>query len=504
MNSVYQRLKQLVFREPGSGKKEELQDVDDVVAAADSQIHSPDVYRFAGFLAKHFGCRSILDLGCNGSQGLTQIASDFKLVGVGCGDNLHRFRQAHPDAITLNMTSQVRSFAWQDRELVRQSLIVCSNLLECMPDPLSLLASLRDLLNDAPAAILTTAERDLMHGSGHVGPSDNQAQIREWLLPQLEELVQAAGLNVDVAGLTASNDEDWVKGTMLAVLRGRGTAKQVSAPAGFRVRAFMCTYNEEDIIRTVLKHVSSQGVEVHLVDNWSTDRTVERAEKFLGRGLAGITKYPVAGPSPTFDLHALLTHVEELSAACDADWCIHYDADEIRESPWHGVSLRDALFRIDGEGFNAVDHTCLVFHPTEGGTEDVADIASYRHFEFGKRGGHFLQIKAWKRQPDRIRLADSGGHQAEFPGRKVYPYKFLLRHYPVRSQEHGVRKILSERRPRWNPDERGSRGWHTHYDHIETSHNFLAKATDLLEFDPATFYRDYLVERLSGIGVKRG
>jgi hypothetical protein len=505
VGSLFQRLKRAVVGiRPSSEASRDPLYVNDVVAATQSHTPPPDVYRFAGFLAKRFGCQSIIDLGCGTSPDLTQIAADFKLLHVDRGENLPHFRQAHPEVIAVEHDLAARVFRMTDRELVRQSLIVCSGLIECSLDPPPLIATLQDLLADAPAAIVTVPEQHFVHGSGYASAAGNPSQARAWSPPELETWFQRAGMKVDLCGLTASNDRDWAKSTTLALLRRQDAEQQFKPPAAFRVLAFMCTYNEEDIIQTVLKHVTSQGVEVHLVDNWSTDRTVERAQEFLGRGLTRITKYPVEGPSPTYDWHALLTHVEELSAACDADWCIHYDADEIRESPWPGVGLRDALFRVDGEGFNAVDHTCLVFHPTEGGAEDAADIDSYRHFEFGKRGGHFVQIKAWKRQPDRIRLAESGGHQVEFSGRKVYPYKFLLRHYPVRSQEQGIRKILGERKPRWNPVERGSRGWHTHYDHVEASHNFLMKATDLLEFDPATFYRDYLVERLSGIGAERG
>lgn len=488
VDPLYQRLRQSGFCiKPGYAAREEPQQFDDVSVATGPITSPPDVYRFAGFLAKHFGCQSIIDLGCGPGHKLNQIASDFRLVGVDFGDNLRRFRQTHSGAIAVERDLAGHVLHIEDRELVRQSLVVCSQVIEQLPDPVPLLASLRDLLADARVAIVTTPERDLVRGSDHAGPPDNPAHVREWSLPEPKSLLRCAGLNIEFAGLTVNNDRGWSKRTTLAVLRQRGTEQQVSAPPGFRVLAFMCAYNEEDIIETVLEHVTSQGIDVHLVDNWSTDRTVERAEAFLGRGLSRITKYPINGPSPTYDWHALLTHVEELSDACDADWCIHYDADEIRESPWPHIRLRDALFRVDCEGFNAVDHTCVVFHPTEGGAEDSADFDSFRHFEFGKRGGHFQQIKAWKRQNGRIRLAESGGHQAEFPGRKVFPYKFLLRHYPVRSQEQGIRKILADRKPRWNPVERGSRGWHTHYDYVESSHSFWMNAADLLGVRPSDF-----------------
>jgi glycosyltransferase involved in cell wall biosynthesis len=372
-----------------------------------------------------------------------------------------------------------------------------------LPDPVPLIATLHDLMEDAPIAIVTTPERDLVRGFQDLGPPGNPHHVREWSLREFETLLRSAGLNIAFIGLTANNDRDWAKRTILAVLSRNGIQVRQSAPSAFRVIAFICAFNEEDIIEASLKHLVDQGIEVYLIDNWSTDRTVERAEAFLGRGLNKITKFPIDSPSSTYDWHALLSHVEELSNGSDADWCIHCDADEFRESPWPQLRLRESFYRVDQEGFNAVDHTCIVFHPTDMVPTFDGNPQGFSWFEFGRRAGHFQQVKAWKKQKDRVRLADSGGHSVDFPGRKIYPFKFLLRHYPIRSQEHGVRKILSERQPRWNPAERNVRGWHVQYDHVTGGHQFLARTSDLIQYRSDNFCRDYLVERLSGIGAER-
>ena len=39
----------------------------------------------------------------------------------------------------------------------------------------------------------------------------------------------------------------------------------------FNVTAFMCVFNEADILPWTLKHLIDQGVQVHVIDNWSTD-----------------------------------------------------------------------------------------------------------------------------------------------------------------------------------------------------------------------------------------
>ena len=93
-----------------------------------------------------------------------------------------------------------------------------------------------------------------------------------------------------------------------------------------------------------------------------------------------------------------------------------------------------------------------------------------------------------------------GWPRRDVPRPRVFPYKFLLRHYPIRSQAHGERKILHERRQRWDPAER-ARGWHVQYDHYGDAPSFLWKSDVLLPWDPEEFRCRHLLERLSGVGL---
>jgi hypothetical protein len=75
-----------------------------------------------------------------------------------------------------------------------------------------------------------------------------------------------------------------------------------------------------------------------------------------------------------------------------------------------------------------------------------------------------------------------------------------MKHYPIRSQAHGERKVFTERANRWNEAER-SLGWHRQYDEIGTTGSFLRDAASLEHATGAEFHEKYLIERLSGIGV---
>ena len=93
-----------------------------------------------------------------------------------------------------------------------------------------------------------------------------------------------------------------------------------------RVIAILATYNEERFVAGCLENLIGQGLQVYLVDNDSTDRTVAIAERYAGRGLIGIETLPRAG---LFSLRQQCARKETLAATLDADWFIHVDADQI-------------------------------------------------------------------------------------------------------------------------------------------------------------------------------
>jgi hypothetical protein len=315
----------------------------------------------------------------------------------------------------------------------------------------------------------------------------------------LGALVQGAGLRPSFVGSLCDRGSDMSRRVAVAVVDSFNPATFPPPPPDFSVTAIMMAFNEEDIIADTVGHLVDEGARVHLIDNWSTDRTVDRLGPLLPGGMVSVERFPLSGPADTFDLVELLHRMEEVAAASGSDWVIHNDADEIRRSPWPGVSLRHAFHRIGRAGFNAVDHTVLEFWPV-----DDAPIRHLeedrRYFHFGLRSGHFVQIKAWTPAAGRAVLAQSGGHQASFQGRRVFPYKFLTKHYPIRSQTQGERKVLRERHGRWNPEEK-ARGWHVQYDRFEPGSSFLRDRTELEWYDEEDFNHRYLIERLTGLNL---
>lgn len=249
----------------------------------------------------------------------------------------------------------------------------------------------------------------------------------------------------------------------------------------FSVVAIIAAYNEEDIIGQVIADLIEQGVRVYLLDHASTDGTVAQAERYVGRGLLRIERLP-EDPN-IFALAGIVRRKEVLARELEADWFINADADEFRESPWAHRTLSEAIQLVDRLGHNAIDFELLNFWPTHDDFRPGDDVrASFRFYEPGQPWDK-VQIRCWKKIDGPVDLVSTGGHEPLFPGRKVFPIRFLLRHYPIRSQAHGERKVFRERRPRFSPAER-DQGWHVQYDAIGDDHRFIRDPATLIPYDP--------------------
>jgi hypothetical protein len=245
--------------------------------------------------------------------------------------------------------------------------------------------------------------------------------------------------------------------------------------------AIISTYNEADVIDCVLRHLVENGVEVYVIDNHSNDGTADSVARWLGRGVIGMESFPADREAPAFVWQGILERKLALAAELGADWYIHHDADEIRHGPWPDQTLAESIAWVDRLGFNAIDFRILEFHPVDDGFEPGSDVRTY-FSRWGEPAEYDrIQIKAWKAGLDASFV--DGGHEVAFEGRRVFPIRFVTRHYPIRGQRHGLRKVLVERKGRFTQAER-ERGWHVQYDMVSgEEHVFLRNPASLRPFD---------------------
>ena len=81
--------------------------------------------------------------------------------------------------------------------------------------------------------------------------------------------------------------------------------------------AIVATYNDLDIVPQVVGKLLYDGVDVHILDNWSSDGTFETLNELRGRqvgqGSLSIERFPTDGPTRYYDLRSILLRKEEIA-----------------------------------------------------------------------------------------------------------------------------------------------------------------------------------------------
>jgi hypothetical protein len=280
-----------------------------------------------------------------------------------------------------------------------------------------------------------------------------------------------------------------------------------------RVLAIVVAFNEADVLDATLRALVAEGCDVHVIDHGSTDGTGDVARAWLGRGVVGVERFPEDAGFParnadTMVWRDLLTRRAQVAREYDHDWFVNHDADEFREAPWPGLTLAEGLARAEALGFNAVNFRVFNFRPTG---EDFRPGDDPREALVGYEPADPCdtpQVKAYRRPADgEVDILHAGGHDIRFAGRRVCPIPFILRHYPIRSAEHGRRKVLGERLPRFAAEERAA-GWHVQYDAlVEAGARFTWDPAELRVWDPAGVRAELLAgaaEALLAASVTRG
>jgi glycosyltransferase involved in cell wall biosynthesis len=256
--------------------------------------------------------------------------------------------------------------------------------------------------------------------------------------------------------------------------------------------AIMSCYNEEDIIEEIILDYRRQGCELLVLDNWSTDSTweiLERLHELDPRGIE-VQRFPDRAPSAA-SWRAILARKEEIALQHPGRWVLHVDADELRRSPFEELTLAQALRVAQICGANRIDFNVLNFRPVHGGEWSGSLERAFRYFQFPDHLSYFSQKKAWVQGYERVKLVDDAGHLANFDGAWDFRYKFLVKHYPIRSVHQGRNKLHRHREARWEASEKDA-GWHVHNQSIMSRYSSLIwPVEELHEFNSNSFREEY-------------
>ncbi len=219
-----------------------------------------------------------------------------------------------------------------------------------------------------------------------------------------------------------------------------------------RTVAVLACRNEAAYLPTCLHHLASNGIEFAIVDNGSTDQSVEIARSAEFKPfLVDIVSVPFTG---VFELETMLRAKKSLADSVQSDWVMNLCPDEVPHANRQDVPLSEEIARFDRAGFNVVNFDEFVFLPVTGdwkeGRRGWQDLRHYYFFE----PTPVRQMRLWKSGCGFSNVAH-GGHRLDGVTR-IAPESLALRHYIFRDQDHAFAKFPNRR----FAERELARGWH--------------------------------------------
>ncbi|MDD5583877.1 MAG: SPASM domain-containing protein [Candidatus Omnitrophica bacterium] len=216
-------------------------------------------------------------------------------------------------------------------------------------------------------------------------------------------------------------------------------------------------YNEENILRDNLAYYLSEGIDLVIFDNASTDRSPaiiaefkQKKDDFRGK-IIDVVRIATVG----YEWQKILI------AACEYmhknlqgyDWILIIDSDGFYYSPVKGMSLLEFLSSAAKYGYNVINGKVYEFYPTE--KDDYAIVSPTQRMHYCQP--KFQELLYVNEKHHRIFQYDPSidfyttfGHGIRRANCRVLnKVKYIYKHYPWVSFEHGLKKIFKERKPRY-------------------------------------------------------
>ncbi|MDD5194392.1 MAG: radical SAM protein [Candidatus Omnitrophica bacterium] len=216
-------------------------------------------------------------------------------------------------------------------------------------------------------------------------------------------------------------------------------------------------YNEEQILRDNLSYYLSEGIDLVVFDNCSTDSSPEIIKEFqpTQENFSGKIISSLRIETQGYEWKKIL------QIACDYmhqhlsgyDWILLIDSDSFYSSPVKGMPILEFLSYAAKYGYNVLNGKLYDFYPTE--KDDLAIVSPTKRMHYCKNKHEELLYvnekyhRIFQYDPS-IDFYSSFGHIVTRSNRRVLnKVRYIYRHYPWVSFEHGKKKIFKDRKPRY-------------------------------------------------------
>lgn len=157
-----------------------------------------EVYERAAELAQRDGLRTVYDVGCGSGYKLVHYLGAFDTTGFEVPETLQFLRRQYPDR-------KWSAVSFSDRGLPKADIVICSDVIEHVPDPDELMRFLVSVTGKW--LVLSTPDRHRAYSrfsQYQLGPPSSDHHIREW---SKEEFHRYVGRFVEIVEHIHSHPE---------------------------------------------------------------------------------------------------------------------------------------------------------------------------------------------------------------------------------------------------------------------------------------------------------
>ncbi len=432
-----------------------------------SMWQSDTTYFIAAELARRFGARYVIDVGCGKAYKMSKLYPEFIPIGIDFKSNLVYSKRTYPHLKFINLDMGQKNctpsiFLQLPVHLIEQAVVLSADVIEHIMDPLRCYMDvLRYMSLHAAALIVSTPDRLLMNNSQ--GPPHNRHHVREWALSEMEMLLSDQSMLPLVGG--------WICGFFLQCKKGftpeTNSYRSIMVTMGnnkdritwvrptntnFTVTAFVIVHprTHETILNQQCKHLRSQGVEIILMG---------QQNYLLNYRQTGIQV--ILLPTMARIITVLRRILRSLPTNHPNNWYMLIDSHEFittLRDPYLNSSrtLKEFLSKLNSgqRWYNAVAITTLFMEDSAGRRH--RDITPFMIFSEGPWDRGFQKydeirfkpnvdtrrnkIKIWRSTNKEVTFSIATTLQLEnvitevyFPGQVIYPYNVIGQRFYMQS-----------------------------------------------------------------------
>lgn len=195
-------------------------------------------------------------------------------------------------------------------------------------------------------------------------------------------------------------------------------------------------YNDGDLLEDSIRYLLEQDHHLIVWDHGSTDQTSAVIQRFLSEL---IETRSVPREFDFYDLYPEMSRHLVESYTSQYDWISWPDQDEFLEGPSRSASYQESLLEVFQSSCNWIQFNNFNFWYTTADKPEIqSPIERIRHYSIFPDCAP--RIRSWRSSATNLREFNHNP-----PLGAAWPYRFNLRHYPMRSPEQMQARLLRDR-----------------------------------------------------------